>query len=62
MLAEGLAGDLRGSVGLRSAIVHAYADVNLALVAAAVPQARRQYGEYVRQVAAWTGAGGSAGR
>lgn len=58
VLADDLAGDLLGSVGLRNAIVHEYADVNLALVAAAVPMARQRYGEYVRQVAAWTAAGG----
>ncbi|MGF1647884.1 MAG: DUF86 domain-containing protein [Kineosporiaceae bacterium] len=61
VLADRLAEDLVGSVGLRNAIVHEYADVNLGFVAAAVPMARRRYGEYVRQVAAWTAANGSPG-
>jgi uncharacterized protein YutE (UPF0331/DUF86 family) len=53
VLEQSLAADLSGSVGLRNAIVHEYVDVDLTLVAAAVPLARERYGEYVRQVAQW---------
>jgi uncharacterized protein YutE (UPF0331/DUF86 family) len=39
------------SVGMRNVLVHNYLDVDQELVAAAVPLAVEQYGEYVRQVA-----------
>jgi uncharacterized protein YutE (UPF0331/DUF86 family) len=61
VLDEDLAERLRGSVGLRNAIVPEYADVDLAVVAAAVPIARREYARYVRSVAAWVTGAGEAG-
>ena len=33
--------------------VHAYVDLDLARLVAAVPRASEQYAEYVRQVARW---------
>ena len=33
--------------------MHAYVDLDVALLVAAVPLATEQYGEYVRQVARW---------
>lgn len=44
---------LKSSVGLRNVLVHEYVDTNLELVAAAVPKARDDYGEYVSSVARW---------
>ncbi|WP_353057961.1 HepT-like ribonuclease domain-containing protein [Propionimicrobium sp. PCR01-08-3] len=37
-------------MGLRNILVHQYTDIDLAQVAAAVPLALRDYGEYIRQV------------
>ena len=48
-----LAGRLAPSAGLRNVLVHAYVDLDVALLVAAVPLAAEQYGEYVRQVARW---------
>lgn len=57
-----LADSLRPSVGLRNAIVHEYADVDLDLVAAAVPMARHGYSAYVGAVAGWVSDAPDAGR
>lgn len=48
-----LAAELKPSVGLRGIVVHEYVDVDLAMVAAAVPLAREHYAAYVTQVARW---------
>lgn len=53
MIDEALAADLRPSVGMRNVLVHSYLDVDPQQVSAAVPLALVQYGEYVRQVAAF---------
>lgn len=46
-----LAGRLRPSAGMRNVIVHAYADLDLELVAAALPHAVQDYGDYVVEIA-----------
>lgn len=46
-----LAGRLRPSAGMRNVIVRAYADLDLELVAAALPHAVQDYGDYVVEVA-----------
>jgi uncharacterized protein YutE (UPF0331/DUF86 family) len=51
MLTAELAASLRPSVGMRNVLVHDYLKADRDLVAAAVPLALEQYGEYVRQVA-----------
>ena len=48
-----LARRLAPSAGLRNVLVHAYVDLDLARLVAAVPLASEQYAEYVRQVARW---------
>ena len=48
-----LAGQLAPSAGLRNVLVHAYLDLDVDRLVAAVPLAVEQYGEYVRQVARW---------
>ena len=48
-----LAERLAPSAGLRNVLVHAYIDLDLARLVAAVPLASEQYAEYVRQVARW---------
>lgn len=48
-----LAAAVRPSVGMRNVLVHNYLDVDQERVALAVPMAVEQYGEYVRQVAAF---------
>jgi uncharacterized protein YutE (UPF0331/DUF86 family) len=53
LIDDDLAQRLAPSAGLRNVLVHAYVDLDLALLVAAVPLARDQYGEYVRQVARW---------
>lgn len=57
-----LAGALAPSAGLRNAIIHAYLDVDLERIAAAIPLALRDYRSYVSAVAGWlrtrTAAGG----
>ena len=50
-----LAERLGPSAGLRNVLVHAYVDLDVGLLVAAVPLATEQYGEYVRQVARWVG-------
>ncbi len=58
-----LAALLRSSVGLRNVIVHEYLDLDLAVVASAVPAARRDYALYISSAAAWleARAGGEPG-
>lgn len=52
-LTPGLAAQLKPSVGLRNIVVHEYVDVDLAVIAAAVPTARADYGRYVDELARW---------
>lgn len=51
MITRELAAALKPSVGMRNVLVHDYLATDQHLVAAAVPLAVAQYGEYVRQVA-----------
>ncbi len=51
MITHELAAALRPSAGMRNVLVHDYLETDQNLVAAAVPLAVVQYGEYVRQVA-----------
>ena len=53
LITEGLAAALAPSAGLRNVLVHAYLDLDVQRLVAAVPLASEQYGEYVRQVARW---------
>lgn len=55
LIDEGLSTALKPSVGLRNVLVHEYVDVDHAVVAAALPEARRDYGRYVQSVADWLG-------
>lgn len=48
-----LAGALAPSVGLRNILVHAYLDLDIARMGAAIPLAARHFGGYVEQVARW---------
>lgn len=48
-----LATAIAPSVGLRNVIVHAYVDLDVGRMTAAVPAAVEQYGRYVEQVARW---------
>ncbi|HZI98641.1 MAG TPA: HepT-like ribonuclease domain-containing protein [Actinomycetales bacterium] len=48
-----LAAALKPSIGLRNVVVHEYLDVDHAVVAAALPRARRDYDRYLRSVADW---------
>jgi uncharacterized protein YutE (UPF0331/DUF86 family) len=48
-----LAAALRPSAGMRNVLVHDYLDVDHGKVAAAIPFALEQYGQYVRHVARW---------
>lgn len=48
-----LAAAIAPSVGLRNVIVHAYVDLDVERMLAAVPLAVSQYGRYVTQVAGW---------
>lgn len=50
---ENLATALAPSAGLRNAIVHAYLDIDLDRVAAAVPAALVDFRTYVKNVAEW---------
>ncbi|MGF1648092.1 MAG: DUF86 domain-containing protein [Kineosporiaceae bacterium] len=50
---DDLARRLAPSAGLRNRLAHRYGEVDLDIVAAAVPQAHADYGEYVRRVSAW---------
>lgn len=53
LLTPDLAERLAPSVGLRNVLVHAYVDLDVDRLVAAVPLAVEQYAEYVRQVARW---------
>lgn len=53
MISADLAATLIPSVGMRNVLVHNYLDVDQERVADAVPLAVQQYGEYVRQAAAF---------
>lgn len=53
MIEPDLAAMLAPSAGLRNILVHAYLDLDLALLVAAVPLTADLYGGYVRQVARW---------
>jgi uncharacterized protein YutE (UPF0331/DUF86 family) len=59
-----LAAQLRGAAGLRNVLVHQYLDVDLGIVAEAVPIARERFRAYVREVARYLleHAGGGEGR
>ena len=50
-LSSALARRLGPSTGMRNLLVHDYADVDLDRVAASVPLAVQEYGDYVREVA-----------
>lgn len=53
LLTDELAGRLELSVGLRNILVHEYVRADLAIVAAAVPVAGREYREYLRAASTW---------
>lgn len=53
LLDSSLADELAPSVGLRNVLVHAYLDVDVDRMMAAVPRAADGYGRYVQQVATW---------
>jgi uncharacterized protein YutE (UPF0331/DUF86 family) len=53
LISRELANQLAPSAGLRNILTHAYADLDKARFVAAVPMAREQYAEYIRQVASW---------
>ncbi|WP_286959309.1 MULTISPECIES: type VII toxin-antitoxin system HepT family RNase toxin [Arsenicicoccus] len=53
LITDELARRLGPSVGLRDIVIHEYVQVDLDLVARAVPQAASQFDEYVAQVKAW---------
>ena len=53
LIEHDLAERLAPSAGLRNILVHAYLDLDVERLVAAVPLATDQYGEYVRQVARW---------
>lgn len=50
---DALADELAPSTGLRNRLVHEYEELDLDVVAAAVPAAADGYGRYVREIAAW---------
>jgi uncharacterized protein YutE (UPF0331/DUF86 family) len=50
---EDLARRLAPSAGLRNRLAHRYGEIDLDIVAAAVPQAHADYGEFVERVSAW---------
>lgn len=56
-----LAAKLSSSVGLRNVLVHAYVELDVAVLLEAVPLAREQYGTYVTQVARWVRSQDDAG-
>lgn len=53
ILSKEQAKELACSVGMRNVLVHEYLDVDVVEVAAAIPLAIRQYGEYGRAVSEW---------
>lgn len=52
-ISDDLARRLAPSTGLRNRLAHRYGEVDLDIVAAAIPQAHDDFSEYVRQVARW---------
>lgn len=56
LIEPALAARLAPSTGLRNVVVHDYLDTDLSLLAAAVPLAIADYGEYVETVARWLAA------
>lgn len=53
LIEAALARELRPSVGLRNIVIHAYADLDLTVLAEAVPLAAAGYRTYVRSAARW---------
>ena len=53
VIPHGLAAELAPSAGLRNILVHDYLDVDLDLVADAIPEAADQYDRYRQSVARW---------
>lgn len=53
VIGDDLARSLVAAVGMRNVLVHEYARVDLALVAAAVPVAGADLTAFIRQVASW---------
>lgn len=53
-----LAASLAPSVGLRNVLVHEYLDVDLAVVAGAIPQAQENFAAYVTAASRWLSARG----
>lgn len=53
MLDADLAQRLAPSAGLRNAVVHDYLDIDLGLLAKAVPEALEDYAAFVRQASTW---------
>lgn len=51
VISTDLAQELKPSVGLRNILTHEYVDINLGIVAQAVPRAREFFTDYVRAVA-----------
>lgn len=48
-----LAASLKPRVGMRNVLIHEYVNVDLGLVAEAVPLASEEYAAYVRSIAQW---------
>lgn len=44
---------LQASVGLRNVLTHEYVEIDLEIVASAVPSAGQDYRQYVQQMASW---------
>ncbi len=61
LIRSDLAARLAPSAGLRNVVVHAYLELDVSRLVAAVPLAVDQYGEYVRQVAGWLAGRGGDG-
>ncbi|THV41093.1 HepT-like ribonuclease domain-containing protein [Glycomyces buryatensis] len=53
-ITQELASELAPSASMRNIIVHGYLEVDNAVVAESIPRFRRDYREYVRQVAQYT--------
>ncbi|MGY1709157.1 DUF86 domain-containing protein [Geodermatophilus sp. SYSU D00758] len=53
LITADLAGSLVAAVGLRNILVHEYTRADLSIVASAVPVARRDVEQFIRQVADW---------
>lgn len=59
LITRELAVALVPSAGTRNVLVHGYLEVDHGQIAAAIPTAVRDYGEYVRQAAGWIGGQGT---